>query len=71
MVANVRSPSVEVASRGLTDHGRGHVEPERARLLRQNIAERPGALALVANARYALRHRGRVGHVGTGVGSAA
>jgi 2-polyprenyl-6-methoxyphenol hydroxylase-like FAD-dependent oxidoreductase len=28
-------------------------------------------LALVANARYALRHRGRVGHVGTGVGSAA
>jgi 2-polyprenyl-6-methoxyphenol hydroxylase-like FAD-dependent oxidoreductase len=28
-------------------------------------------LALLANARYALRHRGRVGHVGTGVGSAA
>jgi menaquinone-9 beta-reductase len=28
-------------------------------------------LALAANARYALRHRGRVGHVGTGVGSAA
>jgi menaquinone-9 beta-reductase len=28
-------------------------------------------LALVANARYALRHGGRVGHVGTGVGSAA
>ncbi|MCW2979442.1 MAG: monooxygenase FAD-binding protein, partial [Solirubrobacterales bacterium] len=28
-------------------------------------------LALVANARYALRHRGRVGRIGTGVGSAA
>ena len=28
-------------------------------------------LALLANARYALRHRGRVGHVETGVGSAA
>jgi flavin-dependent dehydrogenase len=27
-------------------------------------------LALLANARYALRHGGRVGHVGTGVGSA-
>ena len=28
-------------------------------------------LAVLANARYALRHGGRVGHVGTGVGSAA
>jgi|HubBroStandDraft_2_1064218.scaffolds.fasta_scaffold74220_2 2-polyprenyl-6-methoxyphenol hydroxylase-like FAD-dependent oxidoreductase len=28
-------------------------------------------LAVLANARYALRHRGRVGHVGAGLGSAA